>query len=374
VVDPYVRGRVVSALRDYTTAVARDPAPFRDASGRIPPPAVLLFGPPGEGKTQLAFDVAFEAFTTVVHLDCTSLVGTDPEPVLRRVIDTAVLRQAAIVFEDAHHLFRAGAAPRVLRALLAGCPACLLFTSPDVDLDAKLAELFLLRVEIEAPSSAARRRIWDQAFPSGLRTGSDLELDVLAERYRFDGRTIATTARLATARSLGNDGRSLRMTDVDDAAQLMLSTQMGSVARRLGGHYTFDDLVLPDEQRRQLQDIVDAGRSWDVVMSTWGFAERLASGKSLTALFWGKPGTGKSFAARIVANLLGKRLFAVNLDQIMSKHRRGVRAAHVVQRRVPVPRRGDAHEDLADHSAGPSAARRRRRLRRAGTPVQAGRR
>src|SRR5262249_35811432 len=49
------------------------------------------------------------------------------------------------------------------------------------------------------------------------------------------------------------------------------------------------------------------------------FAERLASGKSLTALFWGKPGTGKSFAARIIANLLGKRLFAVNLDQILSK-------------------------------------------------------
>lgn len=321
VVSLEVRARAYSALHDYHVAAARSPALFQDPTGPVLPPALLLFGPAGAGKTVLAHDLLLETFPALVHVDCGSLMASDPTPVLRRAIDAAVLHQAAIVFDDAHHLFRGGAAPRLLRALLLESPVCVVFTSIDAELDARLGEIVLLRVEVDTPSTELRRAMWDTMMPSELRGDSDIDLDILAERYRFDGRAIAAATRLATAQQLGRgDGPgALRMDDVDEIAQRMLNSQMGTLARRLGGGFTFDDLVLPDEQRRQLQDIVDAGHSWDFVMSSWGFADRLPSGKSLTALFWGKPGTGKSFAARIIAHLLGKRLFAVNLDQILSK-------------------------------------------------------
>jgi ATP-dependent 26S proteasome regulatory subunit len=321
VVSLEVRARARNALHDYHVAAARTPARFHDPAGRLLPPALLLFGPAGAGKTVLAYDLVLDAFPALVLVDCGSLVASDPTPVLRRALDAAALHQAAIVFDDAHLLFRGGAAPRLLRALLIETPVCAVFTSIDAELDARLGELLLVRVEVDAPAAELRRAMWDTMIPGELRGTSDVDLDILAERYRFDGRAIAATSRLATAQLLGRDDphRSMRMGDVDEIAQLMLNSQMGTLARRLGGGFTFDDLVLPEEPRRQLQDIVDAGRSWDFVMSSWGFADRLPSGKSLTALFWGKPGTGKSFAARIIAHLLGKRLFAVNLDQILSK-------------------------------------------------------
>jgi AAA+ superfamily predicted ATPase len=321
VVSLEVRARARNALADYHVAAARAPARFHDPTGRLLAPALLLFGPAGAGKTVLALDLGLDVFPAVVLVDCGSLVGADPTPVLRRALDAAALHQAAIVFDDAHLMFRSGAPARVLRALLIETPICAVFTSLDGELDARLAELLLLRVEIDAAAAELRRAMWDTMIPGELRGESDLDLDVLAERYRFDGRAIAAAARLATAQLLGRGepDAGLRMGDVDEIAQLMLTSQMGTLARRLGGGFTFEDLVLPEEPRRQLQDIVDAGRSWDYVMSSWGFADRLPSGKSLTALFWGKPGTGKSFAARIIAHLLGKRLFAVNLDQILSK-------------------------------------------------------
>jgi ATP-dependent 26S proteasome regulatory subunit len=321
VVSLEIRERARNALRDYHVGAARAPALFHDAAGRLLPPALLLFGPAGAGKTVLALDLMLEIFPAVIHVDCGALVAVDPTPILRRVLDAAALHQAAILLDDAHHVFRGGAAPRLLRALLLETPACAVFTSETADLDARLGELLLLRLELDAPASELRACMWDTMLPLELRGASDVDFNVLAERYRFDGRAIAAASRLALAQLAGStdEPATLRMHDLDDIAQLMLTSQMGSLARRLGGRFTFDDIVLPDEQRRQLQDIVDAGHSWDVVMSSWGFADRLPSGKSLTALFWGKPGTGKSFAARIIAHLLGKRLFAVNLDQILSK-------------------------------------------------------
>jgi len=321
VVSMEVRERARAALRDYHLGAARAPTPFLDATGRLLPPALLLFGPSGSGKTLLALDLLLEMFPAAIHVDCGALVAADPTPVLRRALDAAALHQAAILFDDAHLLLRTGPVPRLLRALLIETPACVVFTSVEPDLDARLGELLLLRLEVDAPETALRACMWDTLMPLELRGASDIDFNVLAERYRFDGRAIAATSRLALAQILATPDApaTLRMDDLDDIAQLMLTSQMGSLARRLGGRFTFDDIVLPDDPLRQLRDIVDAGNSWDAVMSSWGFADRLPSGKSLTALFWGKPGTGKSFAARIIANLLGKRLFAVNLDQILSK-------------------------------------------------------
>jgi SpoVK/Ycf46/Vps4 family AAA+-type ATPase len=52
----------------------------------------------------------------------------------------------------------------------------------------------------------------------------------------------------------------------------------------------------------------------------WGFDATLSGGKGLHALFAGPPGTGKTLAAEVVAGALGRRLWRIDLSQMVSKY------------------------------------------------------
>jgi hypothetical protein len=214
IVPADVRARAHDALHDYHVAAARAPARFADLAGRLLPPVLLVVGPAGAGKTALAHDVVLAVCPALVAVDCGALVGRDPAPVLRRALDVAALHEAAIVFDDADLLLGGGAAPRVLRALLLDTPVCAVFTSAGAELDARLGELIVLRLELEPPTAERRRAMWDAMLPGELR--GELDLDRLAERG-LDGRAIAGVARLATAQLIG--GGRLAAGDVDAFAQ-----------------------------------------------------------------------------------------------------------------------------------------------------------
>jgi hypothetical protein len=77
-----------------------------------------------------------------------------------------------------------------------------------------------------------------------------------------------------------------------------------------------DDLVLPTAQARALDEYVGWIRQRDRVQHAWG--ARRYSGP--TALFWGAAGTGKTFAAAVLANQLGWPLYRIDLGSVISKY------------------------------------------------------
>ncbi|MEM9292171.1 MAG: ATP-binding protein [Acidobacteriota bacterium] len=78
----------------------------------------------------------------------------------------------------------------------------------------------------------------------------------------------------------------------------------------------FDELVLPPDRRRQLDEWLSWVRAGDVVFGSWG-ARR---GGGPVALFSGPSGTGKTFAAAALATRLGWPLFRVDLGRLVSKY------------------------------------------------------
>ncbi|MCP4409117.1 MAG: ATP-binding protein, partial [Gammaproteobacteria bacterium] len=80
------------------------------------------------------------------------------------------------------------------------------------------------------------------------------------------------------------------------------------------------DLVLPDQQKKILLEIVTHLRHQARVYEEWGFAEKSDRGLGISALFSGPSGTGKTMAAEVLANELRLDLYRIDLSSVVSKY------------------------------------------------------
>jgi AAA+ superfamily predicted ATPase len=95
---------------------------------------------------------------------------------------------------------------------------------------------------------------------------------------------------------------------------------LDALAQRIVTKIEFDDLVLPVGQIAILRDIARHLRNSERVYRDWGFGDKHARGKGLTALFAGESGTGKTLAAEAIANEVKLDLYRVDLAMLVSKY------------------------------------------------------
>jgi hypothetical protein len=153
-----------------------------------------------------------------------------------------------------------------------------------------------------APPEAERLARWEHLRHEDL----DHVAGVLAARAPrpFRGRERpSVTARDVAGVVVGGAG--------DDLARLAtpLETARG-----------WSQLVVPDELRRGLGELVEQAATRNHVLEGAGFTATPGQPRGVTAVFAGPSGTGKTFAARIVAGELGLPLYAINLAATVSKY------------------------------------------------------
>ncbi len=90
--------------------------------------------------------------------------------------------------------------------------------------------------------------------------------------------------------------------------------------KRVDTQYTYDDLKLEESQKRIIMDICAQVEQRKKVLSDWNLQSRYSYGTSISAIFSGPPGTGKTMAAHVMAGILGLELFKVDLSQIVDKY------------------------------------------------------
>ena len=92
------------------------------------------------------------------------------------------------------------------------------------------------------------------------------------------------------------------------------------LAQRIEAISTWEDLVLPEQQKTILRDISLHVRQRAKVYQEWGFAGKGGRGLGISALFSGASGTGKTMAAEVLAKELRLDLYRIDLSAVVSKY------------------------------------------------------
>jgi AAA+ superfamily predicted ATPase len=186
----------------------------------------------------------------------------------------------------------------------------------------KLHEQRFVAVEFKLPDARTARRLWETHLKACEGLGNDEAELALASRFRFPAiqiqEAIEYAKDLADWRS-PEDGR-VTMADLNQANRALSTPNLGALARKIDARYSWDEIVLPEDQFGQLKELCNQARWRHRVYGDWGFDRRLSLGKGLNALFSGPPGTGKTMAAEVIARELQLDLYQIDLSQVVSKY------------------------------------------------------
>ncbi len=291
---------------------------------------ILFSGPPGTGKTMLAHALAHEAGYRVMLVDLHKIMACMPrhglDENLQRVFHEARLQHAILFFDEADEMFTDrsfnAAMPTLLRELERLDGICILATNRRHVLDEALDRRILYKLDFEVPSPEQREEIWRRHLPDQAPVGADVDLKALAEEFEFSGGYIKNAVMTAMLSAVQRQGLARCMTQVDlrQAAALQRRNRLTAHADKVQPKVSLADLVVDGETRGQIEALIAASRKRATVFSTWGFGEKSARGRGLTALLSGPSGTGKSMTAEAIASELGQNLYPVRMDALISKY------------------------------------------------------
>jgi ATP-dependent 26S proteasome regulatory subunit len=172
-------------------------------------------------------------------------------------------------------------------------------------------------LEFAAPSAAQRRQLLHH-FLADTPVTEALALDALADQFRLTSGQLRDVVNSALDQA-GQAGRAVQSDDLFVAARHHSHTKLATLARKIVPRYSLQDIVLPPDQLSWLQELVDKVHYRTFVLEEWGVGQKLSSA-GITALFAGKPGTGKTMAAEVMAHELHMDLYKIELSSMVSKY------------------------------------------------------
>jgi hypothetical protein len=148
----------------------------------------------------------------------------------------------------------------------------------------------------------------------------DVDPDMLIRRFRPQPENLLDSLKEADfyRRFRGND-QPLCNDDLRRAFSLRSQQAFGKLARRIEPVRGFDDLVISDELRIQLDEILAAIRQRERILAQ-GFVRKIGYGTGISVLFHGDSGTGKTLVAEVLANTLGVDMIKVDLATVVNRY------------------------------------------------------
>jgi AAA+ superfamily predicted ATPase len=185
-----------------------------------------------------------------------------------------------------------------------------------------------LRLEFPPPPYPLREHIWGKHLEQ-VRAFTDPTADLralaasLANGFQLTEGQIRDAISTAASLAARRDPEAPRLTAADlfEACRRQSGRRLVTMARRVESRtqLTFDDLVLPPMNRRQVEELRARIRQRGQIYSGLGFERRLSLGKGLIVLFTGSSGTGKTMTAELLAREQGVDMYKVDLAAIVSK-------------------------------------------------------
>ncbi len=310
--------------------------------GIRPTRGILLFGPPGTGKTQIARIIAHEAkaaFFAVSGTEFTTKWYGESEANLRGIFEEARRNRPAVLFFDELEAFL----PRRTELSRSDAPekgivaTFLAYTDGIEEMDGvllvgatnypHLIDPAALRpgrfdklIYVSPPDRPARRAIFER-YLKGKPLASDVDLDRLAARTeRFTGADIRAVCEEAARQALSRSsrtGRLITMADLETAiagakpsVTLDMLREYEAIADQYGRRaekpketevverpvLRWDDVAGLEEVKEALKEAIEIPLKHPQLLREYGV--RPIKG----VLLFGPPGCGKTFLAKVVAS------------------------------------------------------------------------
>ncbi len=183
-------------------------------------------------------------------------------------------------------------------------------------LPAPLEQLPMDRLWVSSFDESMREELWQTILE--VPPTDTHELHMMAQTYSYDLRTSISIAQ-RTKQRVKNEAASSVSVLVEECRK-----EAGRYVKQLGqlvpSRYDLDDIILPLGTLTQLKELCSMAQMQNKVRTQWGLKEKLMPQPSITALFAGPSGTGKTMAADIIAGMLGRPLLRVDLAAVVSKY------------------------------------------------------
>ncbi len=168
--------------------------------------------------------------------------------------------------------------------------------------------------DIAKPTAAEQKTAWRAALGDNGQDNAAL----LAGQFNLNLPTIHELARLAKTEA--NDSNAPLAGKIWEICCASERPRLDALAQRLEPKVTWDDLVLPAEEMNRLKEIAAQVKHRNQVYCEWGFERKMNRGFSISALFAGDSGTGKTMAAEVIANELRLNLYRIDLSAVVNKY------------------------------------------------------
>lgn len=283
----------------------------------------LIYGRTGTGKHTFVRFLAAKLKQSLCILNTAQILS-----------QTADVRHIALIFKEIEQLHAILLIPEIQNILQAPVVLRLamltaisqfqgiaIFTSPTIhEIDQSLTAMATKTIEMAGLSHTERRLFWEMLLKTANHTLLPTDIDHLATQFLFTGKQIRHAFFVASLISGAAKQTLLRRSSIEQACHFIMQKSFnGLTVKTQSEGARLDRLVLPEKQHKTFLAILSAARSRDKVMVDWGFGTRLVTGRGLCLLFDGPPGTGKTFAAEVLANELNRPLERVHLPNLVSK-------------------------------------------------------
>ncbi|MCP4297750.1 MAG: ATP-binding protein [Proteobacteria bacterium] len=177
-------------------------------------------------------------------------------------------------------------------------------------------------IEFPIPSYNGRLELWGKSLNGRHPVEPDVDLTDLANKFHFSGGQIRDAAETAKNRTLlrSFESRQISMNDLYIACRSHSNRKLTTLSQKIEPKYTWEDIVLPNDQMSQLREITNHVQYKHLVYGEWGFDRKISLGKGLNILFHGPSGTGKTMGSEIIANELKLDLYKIDLSTVVSKY------------------------------------------------------
>lgn len=111
---------------------------------------------------------------------------------------------------------------------------------------------------------------------------------------------------------------SMRLEKAEDGSDLITEKTFKNSAELIETRMEWDDLVLNEETKAQIQELQSWITHGDALLDDWGMRKKLKPGYRV--LFHGLPGTGKTLTASLLGKYTGKDVYKIDLSILVSKY------------------------------------------------------